>query len=195
MYRIAEIFYSLQGEGRRVGEPSVFIRFAGCNLQCTRGTAGFDCDTDHKQRYELKVKEIADRCTTLSVRCRWVVFTGGEPSLQADPALVEALHCKGYKVAVETNGTRQLCKNLDWITVSPKRGTELVVHSADEVKHVISYGDPLPREQINAKHRYLSPAFQGNNMDTNALKWCVKLTEENPRWTLTVQMHKLLKIP
>ena len=119
-YRINEIFYSLQGEGVRAGCPSLFVRFSRCNLRCTVETHGFDCDTEFESGQELTIEEIRSRLAALSTECEWIVLTGGEPALQIDDALVEALHSAGYKLAVETNGTLELPRGLDWITVSPK---------------------------------------------------------------------------
>ena len=114
MYIINEIFCSLQGEGFWTGTPMVFVRFSGCNLKCPF------CDTDHAKGTEMTAEEIVAEAVRIGGGCGRVCVTGGEPSLQLDPILVEAFHAEGFKVHVETNGTRPLSGGVDWITVSPK---------------------------------------------------------------------------
>ena len=112
MYRVNEIFYSLQGEGANTGTPAVFVRFAGCNLRCPF------CDTEFDSYTEMTAAEIADEIGRFPAD--FVVLTGGEPSLQVDDALVETLHARDLVIAVETNGTRPLPADIDWVTCSPK---------------------------------------------------------------------------
>ena len=114
MYRVNEIFLSLQGEGFWTGTPMVFLRFSGCNLRCPF------CDTDHSGYREMSAEEIVTEILQTGGDCRRVCVTGGEPSLQLDEALVEALHHAGFQVHVETNGTRVLPGGVDWVTLSPK---------------------------------------------------------------------------
>ncbi len=130
VYRINEIFKSIQGEGHRVGTPAIFIRFAGCNLDCTKATHGFDCDTDHSERMELTLDGLEERLWKLTP-CLWVILTGGEPMLQVDRKLVGHLRGMGFKVAVETNGTIPITVSLDWISVSPMRGVPTKLEKAD----------------------------------------------------------------
>lgn len=115
-YRINEIFYSLQGEGRWTGRPAVFVRMSGCNLSCPF------CDTDFTHYKEMTAQDIVEQCLRTGNECRFIVLTGGEPSLQADDALIEAWHQAGYYVAVETNGTHLLPQGIDWITLFAKEG-------------------------------------------------------------------------
>ena len=117
MYRINEIFYSLQGEGANSGTPAVFVRFAGCNLHCPF------CDTDFDTYTEMTAEEILDEIGQYPAD--FVVLTGGEPSLQVDDALVDAMHSRDLVIAVETNGTHPLPDNIDWVTVSPKEGSRV----------------------------------------------------------------------
>jgi organic radical activating enzyme len=115
MYRVNDIFYSLQGEGHNTGRAAVFIRFAGCNLRCPF------CDTEFDTYREMSIDDILQAIAPYPTR--FVVLTGGEPTLQADEEFVDRLHLQGYEVAMESNGTRPAPKNLDWLTVSPKRGS------------------------------------------------------------------------
>ncbi|MBR1450011.1 MAG: radical SAM protein, partial [Prevotella sp.] len=116
MFRVNDIFYSLQGEGRNTGRAAVFIRFAGCNLRCPF------CDTDFDAYREMTDADILSAIAAYP--SRFVVLTGGEPTLQVDEAFVDLLHSRGYEVAMESNGTRPAPRNLDWLTVSPKRSDE-----------------------------------------------------------------------
>lgn len=194
-YRINEIFYSLQGEGVRAGTPALFVRFAGCNQVCTAETVGFDCDTDHAAAREMTPAEIIGELRSTGPRCEWVVLTGGEPALQVDRDLIDGLHEAGYRLAIETNGTIELPAGLDWITVSPK-GPEgrIRQRTANEVKYVLTAGQPLPTSAVRADHYLVSPAFRKGQLDPETLSWCIGLVQDNPPWRLSVQLHKLLGI-
>ena len=192
-YRINEIFFSLQGEGGRVGQPSLFLRFSKCNLTCRVETHGFDCDTEFESGTDLTADEILTELRSLTRECRWVVLTGGEPTLQVDAELIGALHEAGYRLAIETNGTVELPEGLDWVTVSPKVPEDAIRQRvADEVKYVLGYGQALPETTVEADHYWVSPAFEGERIDPRTLDWCVRLVKENPQWGLSVQMHKFI---
>lgn len=194
-YRINEIFYSLQGEGMRAGSANLFLRFSGCNLQCSQEEQGFDCDTEFVSGRNMSIEEIIQELRSLSADCRWVVVTGGEPSLQMDEELIDALHSSGFKIAIETNGTREISSKIDWICVSPKVAEHALKQlSAHEVKYVRSYGQGIPKPRIEAEHYLISPAFEGDQLSQKNLNWCVQLVKENPQWRLSIQMHKIWKI-
>lgn len=204
-YMVKEIFYTLQGEGLRAGTPSVFLRFAGCNVGCTKAVQGFDCDTDWLNGEAMTLKQIVERVTHLASSknahdpCPWVVFTGGEPGLQIDHDLISELHLQGFLLAVESNGTVPLPEGLDWICVSPKLPDEMTLQrTADEVKFVVAAGATIPETTIEADHYLISPAWEpvskqplnpGPISDSN-LTWCIQLVLENPGWSLSVQQHK-----
>ncbi len=190
-YRINEIFYSVQGEGARAGCPCFFVRFSKCNLLCTVETHGFDCDTEFESGHDMSIQEISTALAVLSQDCRWIVLTGGEPALQVDEGLIEALHAVGYRLAIETNGTVALPEGLDWITVSPKVPEEaLRQRTADEVKYVRAVGQAIPRTVVEAEHYLLSPAFDGDRLDRETLEWCLDLVRKHPEWRISVQQHK-----
>lgn len=205
-YSIKEIFYSLQGEGVRAGCPSVFVRFAGCNLACKMETHGFDCDTDFLNGEKVSLEQVVSRVKQLAGTCRWIVFTGGEPGLQLDIPLIAALREHGFSLAVETNGTQALPGNgfLDWITVSPKTPDSGVrQRNAHEVKFVVKHGDPIPRTGVDAQHYVLSPAalVKDKNDPMNAghvpvqnLEWAVQLCLDNPPWRVSEQLHKRWRV-
>lgn len=188
---VNEIFYSLQGEGRNTGRAAVFVRFAGCNLRCPF------CDTEFDSYREMTDEEIVEAVRRYP--SRFVVVTGGEPSLQLDDALVEALHRAGCEVAVETNGTRPLPAGVDWITLSPKpsfndgRGTP-VLRRVDEIKCVFDGEAAVnPWPEIQATYRYLQPCDTGDARRNQAIvSACISYIEQHPEWRLSLQTHKLL---
>ena len=189
-YRINEIFYSLQGEGFHTGTPAVFIRFSGCNLSCPF------CDTDFASYEELTVRQIAERVGALlpeetqQLRSPILVLTGGEPALQTDAALLEVLHRElRLPIHIETNGTLPLPKGIDWVTCSPKEGSEVVLREASEVK-VVYTGQDVERwtAAIRAQHYFLQPCSCAN---TEAV---VAYIKSHPHWRLSMQTHKYLGI-
>ena len=216
MYTVKELFPTLQGEGAHAGRAAVFCRFAGCNLwsgrEEDRATAVCQfCDTDFVGsdgfgggKFETASAladaiEAAWRSTTAGPQQRYVVFTGGEPLLQLDEALIAALHQKGFEVAIETNGTLKVPKGVDWICVSPKAGSELIVLQADELKLVIPQKDHQPLEKLMARfegmdyrNRFLQP-MDGPNLKSNT-ELAVSLCQKRPLWRLSLQSHKLIGI-
>ena len=196
MYRINEIFYSLQGEGYHSGTPAVFVRFSGCNLHCAF------CDTQHQEGKMMSLQEIVDEVNKYPT-ASLLVLTGGEPSLFIDEAFVAELKQKtGKRIAIETNGTRSLPSNLDWVTLSPKFAFEggdaepCVLSRCDELK-VVYLGQNLAQyEDIEAKHRFLQPCFCEDVSQRKAnMKACVDAVMQNPGWRLSLQIHRVLEIP
>ena len=198
-YRVNEIFYSLQGEGLRAGVASVFVRLSGCNLLCDieagpKSIGGFKCDTEFVSGRAMTADQIAEESKRIAPACKWIILTGGEPALQVDTELTEKLHGEGYLIAIETNGSVALPKelNLDWVTVSPKVAEHALEQlEATEVKYVRAYGQGVPVPRIMAVYHLISPAFKGGEIDPEAMAWCVKLCEENPKWRLSIQQHKI----
>ena len=201
-YRINEIFLSPQGEGARQGDLSVFIRFTGCNLRCDiepgpRSPGGFACDTEFMSGVRMSALEIVQRADELwgeQAVEPWVVLTGGEPLLQVDAALVDLLHERGWKIQIETNGTRAVPDEwgIDWLTVSPKVAEHALRQlKAHEVKYVRGFGQGLPKTRIQAMRRFISPAFDGNEPNPETLDWCERLCTGDSEWEVSVQMHKV----
>ena len=215
MYRVNEIFYSLQGEGYNTGRAAVFVRFAGCNLRCPF------CDTEFDTYREMTAEEIIE-CISRSENSnlaprtsfaprKLVVLTGGEPTLQVDEAFVDLLHQHGYEVAMESNGTRPAPRNLDWLTVSPKvvrgtmednRGTRYEVRGTripDELK--IIFDEETDPETFLAsrtsylapRHLYLQPCDTGDTArNMRIIDKCVAYIKAHPQWRLSLQTHKLV---
>lgn len=187
-YLVNEIFSSLQGEGARSGQPATFVRFSGCNLDCPF------CDTDHQRHTRLTADAIV--AVMMCHTPRYAVLTGGEPALQADANLLQAMKRAGYTIAIETNGTLPLPDGIDWITVSPKEGKQAVLTHADELK-VVYIGQDVERYYagIKAQHHYLQPCSTLRNgvLHDNreeVIAYCM----EHPHWSLSLQMHKILGI-
>jgi 7-carboxy-7-deazaguanine synthase len=197
MYRVNEVFLSIQGEGIRTGTANVFVRFAGCNLQCSQepgpaSPGGFDCDTEFTSGRTVSLADLLAWIQTEAGDCRWVILTGGEPGLQVNLELVDAIHSIGFAVAIETNGSVALPEGIDWITVSPKVAEHCIRQTtANEVKYVRCYGQALPKTCVTADHYLISPGFDGNQFNGNNYQWCIKLIKQNPKWRLSLQIHKV----
>lgn len=208
-YQVKEIFYTVQGEGAQSGRPAVFLRFSGCNLwsgrEEDRASAKCTfCDTDfvgtdgvRGGRYGTPDELVAELDRVWlgeGTGVRFVVCTGGEPLLQLDDALIQALHAAGYEVAVETNGTVEPPAGIDWLCVSPKAGNELVVRSGQELKLVYPQErqDPESMLALDFAHFYLQP-MDGSHLDANTqatLAYCMA----HPRWKFSLQSHKVLGV-
>lgn len=207
-YAIKEMFYSLQGEGRNAGRPAVFCRFAGCNLWSgrERDRAKADCtfcdtdfvgtDGDGGGRF-ADAEQLADAIALMwrgDGGQRLTVLTGGEPLLQVDERLVDALHNRDFEVALETNGTLSAPASIDWVTVSPKGATTLSQTSGHELKLVYPQAgvDPRQFEALAFEHHLLQP-LDGPEVDANtqaAIAYCL----DHPQWRLSLQTHKFMGI-
>lgn len=209
-YSVKEIFYTLQGEGAQAGRPAVFCRFAGCNLWSGREEDRADavctfCDTDFvgtDGQGGGKFRTAAELARAISARwpaddrsgTRYVVCTGGEPLLQLDAPLIDALHEAGFEVAVETNGTQPAPSGLDWICVSPKAGAPVVLTEGSELKLVYPQPLAMPErfESLRFAHFFLQP-MDGPSQAENtraAIAYCLA----HPRWRLSLQTHKIIGI-
>ena len=210
-YSVKEMFHTLQGEGANAGRPAVFCRFSGCNLWTgreihrERAVCQF-CDTDFvgtdgagggKFRTADDLAEAIASIwqeATRTAEHRFVVFTGGEPLLQLDAPLVEAVHARGFEIAVETNGTRPAPPGIDWLCVSPKAGAPLVQRRGQELKLVYPQQNAPPERfaDLDFDHFYLQP-MDGPEVGRNtelAVSYCLR----HPRWRLSVQTHKVIGI-
>jgi 7-carboxy-7-deazaguanine synthase (Cx14CxxC type) len=196
-YTVKEIFHSVQGEGANSGTSAVFVRFAGCNLWSGReedretAICRF-CDTDFVGGNRMTLGEIRDAVGGFAAPL--VIFTGGEPALHLDKRLVDSIRDLGRTVAVETNGTRPL-PDVDWICVSPKVGTDVVVRAADELKLVYPQEGLSPAtvgNLIDARFKWLSP-MDGPNLRTN-IELAFAYVQQHPEWRLNIQAHKFWNV-
>lgn len=213
-YYIKEIFHTLQGEGQRAGRAAVFCRFSGCNLWTgreedrERATCRF-CDTDFVgtngegggvfESAEVLAKSIVahfpyDRGERYT---RYVVLTGGEPTLQLDEKLIEALHAEGCEIGIESNGTREVPYGVDWITISPKARAKMIVEKGNELKVVwpqegLSVEDLRRLETLDFDYFLLQPC--DNAQQKENMQECVEWCQKNPQWRLCIQMHKVIGV-
>jgi 7-carboxy-7-deazaguanine synthase len=207
-YAVKEIFHTIQGEGANAGRPAVFCRFAGCNLWSGReedrnaAICRF-CDTDFVGidgdgggRF-ANASELAEAIASLWPKAeldRFVVLTGGEPMLQVDQRLIDALHARGFDIAIETNGTLEVPRSIDWICVSPKAGTNLVVRAGNELKLVYPQegADPSAFADLPFEYFFVQPMDSGEREANTrqAIEYCLS----HPKWRLSLQTHKFLGV-
>jgi 7-carboxy-7-deazaguanine synthase (Cx14CxxC type) len=214
-YSVKELFLTVQGEGTQAGRVAVFCRFSGCNLWSGREEDRAEaicqfCDTDFVGvdgdgggkfiTPEDLAQAINSAWSNGDPKHKYVVFTGGEPLLQLDKALIDAMHAQGFKIGIETNGTLKVPEGIDWVCISPKFGSELVALQGDEIKLVIpQFGhqgkiiDILARfEKMSFKHHFLQPMDGPNQQENTEL--AIKLCQSRPLWRLSIQTHKFLGI-
>ena len=200
-YRVNEIFCSLQGEGFWTGTPMVFVRLSGCNLRCPF------CDTDHSAYREMTAEQIVAEVIRKDKDCGRVCITGGEPLLQLDYDLIDALHQADYNIHIETNGTRPVPEMIDWVTLSPKEDVpglagngKVVLEEANEVKLV--YDGTIPEDRLAywsdfpAPWHFLQPCDTGDPVKNEAVlrETIAYVQQRGPIWRLSLQMHKILNI-
>lgn len=197
MYKVNEIFHSLQGEGYNTGTASVFIRLSGCNLQCAF------CDTQHTQGIMMSAPAIVEAVMQYP-DAPLIVLTGGEPTLQADDALINALKLTGKRISIETNGTRPVPAGIDWVTLSPKQGFDggggdaqpCTLTECDELKVVYLGQDLSQYDHIKATHRYLQPCYCDEAAARQqSINDTVEAVMKHPEWRLSLQTHRILNIP
>lgn len=210
IYSIKEIFYTLQGEGAHAGRPAVFCRFSGCNLwsgrEIDRASAACRfCDTDFVGTDGERGGKFADsEALAHTIASLWpqdypahkyVVFTGGEPLLQLDAALIASMHTHGFTIAIETNGTINVPPGVDWICVSPKAGSVLLVERGDEIKVVIPQAGQNLADYaaLDFAYFFVQP-MDGPDLEANT-RLAIETCKQQPQWRLSLQTHKLLQIP
>lgn len=207
-YSVKEIFYTLQGEGAQAGRAAVFCRFAGCNLWsgierdritaickfCDTDFVGTDGTSGGKYPTAEELVNVLEATWGAQKDRRFVVFTGGEPLLQLDENLVDVAHARGFEIAVETNGTVQPPAGIDWLCVSPKAGSDWIVRRGQELKLIFPQMkiNPIDVEHLQFEHFWLQP-MDGPDRVANtvaAINYCLN----NPRWRLSLQIHKTIGI-
>lgn len=200
--KINELFYSIQGEGFHTGSAAVFVRFSGCNLKCPF------CDTDFHEYTEMSEDEVVNAVVKADINnCRFVVLTGGEPTMQLTDTFIDLLHQKGFYIAVESNGAFKDGNDfeIDWLTISPKqpfvKGIPFAARQADEVKLVVTHETANSgimayyEDEITADHYYLQPCdtkdADENKRLIDAAVWLIK---DNPKWKLSLQTQKIINV-
>ncbi|WP_235299162.1 7-carboxy-7-deazaguanine synthase [Portibacter marinus] len=206
-YAVKEIFYTLQGEGAHAGRPAVFLRFSGCNLWSGREEDRHKaicqfCDTDFwgtdgHNGGKYSTKDLAAFVNNLwpeNSGHKYVVCTGGEPLLQLDEELIQELHQYAFEVAIETNGTLKVPEGVDWICMSPKAHTEIIVKKGNELKIVYPQEGINPKdfEDYDFKHFFIQP-MDAESYEDNILK-SINFCKDNPQWRVSLQTHKILGI-
>ncbi len=195
-YRVNEIFYSIQGEGRWAGRPAIFVRFSGCNLKCPF------CDTDFRYFEEMGVTDILQKVQEVGGNCKFIVLTGGEPTLQVDEQLTALLHKWGYYLSMETNGTHQVPEGIDWVTCSPKslffadtENAKPVISNASELKVVFDGEHAISDCGIDAEYYYVQPCDTGDEArNADILQQTLAFVEAHPKWSLSLQLHKIINV-
>ena len=190
--KVKEIFYSLQGEGGRQGEASIFIRLSGCNLNCDF------CDTDFSGGEEMTLEQILNIIRQFP--CQWIVWTGGEPTMQLNDECLHFFKQAGYRQAIESNGHNRLPEWLDYTVVSPKGQTDYAKKmnpKVNEIRLPVRENDCIPPVESlpDADYYFLSPVFTGNEPETKAnIDYCVKKVKQCSEWRLSLQVHKVIGI-
>lgn len=195
--RVSETFYSLQGEGARVGEPTYFIRLQGCKAQHACYASGIRCDTEFESGREIGIVSLIELAKASGTK--WVTWTGGEPMDQLTPDVVLQFKAAGLKQSVETSGLHPTdgCE-FDFVTVSPKVAEHVVKknfpNGVTELRYVRHSGQDIPVPSISAEYLFISPHFSGKQMDIDNVQHCIDLCLKNPAWRLSVQQHKLWNV-
>jgi 7-carboxy-7-deazaguanine synthase len=203
MLRVTEVFLTLQGEGARAGEPSVFVRFSGCSAKHACAAAGVVCDTEFESGSACDEAALADTIEHLSGPCRWIVWTGGEPADQLTESLIATMHARGYRQQIETSGVRPVPAGLDWVTVSPKVAEHILARHfplradglhVDELKYVRHIGQAIPEPSLTAQVRCVSPHSDGERLNPDNLRHCIALCLQHAGWRLSMQQHKVWNV-
>lgn len=196
--KVSEIFYSLQGEGARIGTPTVFIRLQGCKTKFACAASGIKCDTEFESGKEYTIEDIEAWINKNAKQCNEITWTGGEPLDQLTEEIVTYFKGKGFFQAVETSGLQPAPSGLDFICVSPKVAEHIVAknfpNGVNELRYVRHKGQDIPQPAIKADHYWLSPHSDGFNINTENLKHCIDLCTQSGTWKLSLQNHKIWNI-
>jgi 7-carboxy-7-deazaguanine synthase len=196
--KVSEIFYSLQGEGARIGIPTIFIRLQGCKTKFACAANGIKCDTEFESGKELTIEEIELWIEKNAKQCNEITWTGGEPLDQLTEEIVAYFKDKGFYQAIETSGLQPAVKGLDFICVSPKVAEHIIAKNfpdgVSELRYVRHKGQSIPEPSIKAKHYWISPHSDGFNINSENLKHCIDLCLKNGKWKMSLQNHKIWNI-
>lgn len=192
--KVSEIFYSLQGEGARAGQPTIFIRLQGCSAKMACYASGIRCDTEFESGKDYSLDEIIEWIKQNAPGCAWITWTGGEPTDQLTEEHISFFCARGFRQSIETSGLNKVPSGIDFITVSPKVAEHVIKKNfpdgVTELRYVRHKGQDIPQPSIKAEHYYLSPHSDGFTINNENLKHCINLCLKNPQWKLSVQQHK-----
>jgi len=197
---VSEIFYSLQGEGERAGEASLFVRLKGCNAKHACYESGVICDTEFESGEGWDLSDIAKFAS--SQGARWITWTGGEPTDQLTEEVVEYFKRLAYKQSIECSGIKQPPEGLDWVVLSPKIAEHAILKKwkerdgfhCDELRWVRHKGQEIPNTKIKAKTYFISPHYDGLKPNKDNYSHCIGLCLDNPQWKLSTQQHKIWQV-
>lgn len=196
--KVSEIFYSLQGEGQRIGTPTIFVRLSGCKAKFACYNLGIRCDTEFESGKEMTDTEILKWIKDNANGCKEITWTGGEPTDQLTPETVSYFKENGYYQAIETSGLKPVPEGIDFICVSPKVAEHVIKRNftkkVNELRYVRHKGQDIPQPSIEADNYWISPHSDGFEINNENLKHCIDLCLKNPKWKLSVQTHKLWKV-
>lgn len=196
--KISEIFYSLQGEGARIGTPTIFVRLQGCKAKHACAKMGIKCDTEFESGREYSIEELEQKLIELNPDCKEITWTGGEPTDQLTEDIITYFKERGYYQAIETSGLNPVPKGIDFICVSPKVAEHIIAKNfpdgVNELRYVRHKGQEVPNPSIKAQHYWISPHSDGFNINSENIKHVINLCLKNPQWKLSIQNHKLWNI-
>jgi len=196
--RISEIFLSLQGEGARIGTPTIFIRLAGCKAKMACYSIGIKCDTEFESGQEMSLEAIRNWIDNNAEKCTEITWTGGEPTDQLTDEIIAYFSDLGYYQALETSGLNPAPKGLDFICVSPKVAEHVIKknfpNGVHELRYVRHAGQAVPEPSITAEHYWLSPHSDGFEINQDNLNHCMALCLKSPQWKLSLQNHKIWNV-
>lgn len=196
--KVSEIFYSLQGEGARIGTPTIFIRLAGCKAKFACLKAGIKCDTEFESGKDYTIEQIFKWIGENAPQCNEITWTGGEPTDQLTNEITEIFANSGFYQAIETSGLNPVPKNIDFVCVSPKVAEHVIQKNfpkgVNELRYVRHKGQEIPKPSIIADNYWISPHSDGFNINSENLKHCIELCIKNGHWKLSLQNHKIWNI-
>lgn len=196
--KISEIFYSIQGEGARVGTPTIFVRTSGCKAKFACYAKGIKCDTEFESGKDMTVEEIHKWIEANANGCKEITWTGGEPTDQLTDEMIQYFKDLDYYQAIETSGLNPIPKGLDFICISPKVAEHVVKKNfpfvIDELRYVRHAGQDIPNPAIKAKHYWISPHSDGFTINGDNVRHCLELCKLNPQWKFSLQNHKIWNV-
>lgn len=196
--RVSELFYSLQGEGARVGTPTLFIRLSGCKAKFACAASGIKCDTEFESGSEMSLEALLKWCQETAPDCKEITWTGGEPTDQLTEEAISFFTNANYYQAIETSGLNPVPDGINFVCVSPKVAEHIIKknfpNGVNELRYVRHKGQFVPEPSITAEHYWLSPHSDGYSINKENLTHCISLCLKSPKWKLSLQSHKVWNI-